>query len=845
MAARKNDAARSPSDCWKTWLSGLLLLCAGVHGGPAHAADSLTLSQARAGNIFLTTETVIIPVTTTADKVEWTVQDFLGAETSGPAVSVGADHQATIRPGSGRKGYFELHLVAKRAGATVAQADTTFAVVAPVDVSAMADSAFGVMTHFAQTWDTDLMPVIARAGLRHIRDEQYWETVESAPGEYEFNGSYLNYMAAAAQNGLEPLELLTFGNKLYDHDPAAPQTAWAPVTDAGRQAYADYALALLAKYGAQVQTVEVWNEYNGGFCVGPATANRPACYTQMLRAAYTAIKAQRPDVRVLGGAAVLAPQPWFEDLFAVGALDFMDAAVIHPYFNLPEDVEKNVVAIQEAMTRYNHGAGPKPIWATETSLADSAHPGRQDMARNLVRSLTTMRATGVERIYWYLMRDYNDFTTGLVHSDRDPLGRYVPTAAYPAYSNLIQLLYQARFVRREATDLRTRFYLFDKGGTELRVLWSTAPPSKLVLQTRQPLTLVDLMGVPRTLSPQGGTVTLTVDNNPVYLLGQVDAVREVGRDLLLADSVDGFNGVQGNAPGGWSYGYSAIGAAGYQVDQVQLMTWGRTDFDYRWQCPYAYAAITNTVQHPSYAGDAPVWTVRRWRSSFAGPARITGTAAHVSDGGDGTGIKILVDGQEAFSKVIGAPGGANSVEFDFQATLKVGSIIDFVTTPGPGIDINFDSVDYRAKITAPTPALPTSFNDWQRRYFTPDQLTDPAISGDLAAPTGDGVCNLLKYAFGFALDFDASGQLPSAELQTVDSSLYLTLSFRRLLDSADLEYVVEVADNPVEGDWVPGGVLVGSTADNGDGTETLIYRDSVPAMDATQHFMRLAVRKLQ
>lgn len=823
-------------------LVGWAICCAELR---AKAADYLTLSQSALGNIFLTTETVQIPVATTADTVAWTVRDFAGNTTTGTATSVGASHQAVVHPLSGRPGYFELHLDARRAGITVAQADTTYAVVPPVNVSRMADSPFGVMTHFAQTWDRDLIPLIARAGLRHIRDEQYWDTVETVRGQYAFNDSYTGYMAAAAQNGLEPLLELTFGNKLYDHDPAAPDTAWAPVTDAGREGYADYALALLAKYGRQVPSVEVWNEYNGGFCPGPAADNRAAYYTRMLRVAYEAIKARRPEVRVLGGAAVLAPQPWFEDLFAAGALDYMDAAVIHSYFAVPEDVEKNVLAIQDSMARYNHGAGPKPIWATETALADPTHPGRQDMARNLVRLLTVMRTVGVERIYWYLMRDYNDFTTGLLHSDRDPLGRYTPTSAYPAYATLIQQLYRARFVRREATDLRTRLYLFDQGGADLRVLWSVAPPSRILLKTDQPVTMVDLMGVTQVLKPQNGTILLTVNNDPLYLRGHVDSVREIGRDLLLADSVDGFNGVQGTTPGTWSYGYYVAGPGAYHPEQFHGMNWTRTDWDYRWQCPYAYAAVTNTIQHPSYAGDTPVWIIRRWRSSATGTAHLSGTAGHASDGGDGDGIKVFVDGKEVFSGSVGTSGGPNGLSFDLSVPVQVGSLVDFVVTPGPGADINFDTVDYRSQVTMPAPGFPTSFNDWQRQFFTPEGLADPAISGDAADPLGDGMCNLLKYAFGFAPGFEASAQQPAAQLQTVDSERYLTLSFRRLLASTDLSYTVEVADTPADDQWVPGGVVVGTTFDNGDGTETVTYRDDQPAVTAAQRFMRLSITRTE
>ena len=807
----------------------------------AQASDSLTPSQANLGNVFLTTETVQIPVATTADTVEWAVTDFSGRVTHGtPAAAVASGH-ATIRPGDGRLGYFALHLDAKRAGAIVAQADTTYAVVAPVDAASMTDSPFGVMTHFAQGWSTDLLPLVARAGLHHLRDEQYWQDVEATRGTYRFGDGYRAYMEAIAANGLEPLVELTFGNPLYDHDPAQPATAWSPCTDDGRAGYANYSAAVLRQYGEQINTVEVWNEYNGGFCSGPAAGDRAAYYTQMLRAAYTAVKAQSPTVRVLGGAAVLAPAPWFEDLFAAGALPYMDAAVIHPYYNIPEDVEKPVRAIQAAMTRYNDGHGPKPIWATETSLVDTVNPGRQDMARNLVRSLTVMRANGVERIYWYLMRDYNGINTGLLRADNDPLGRYVPTAAYPAYANLVRQLYRAPFVRRETTDQRTRCYLFDKGGSELRVGWAPAPRARRLLRTNGPLTVIDLMGNASTLQPQGGVIHLTVNNDPLYLLGHLDHVQEVGRDLLLADSAGDFNGVQGTAPGAWRYGYYKAAAPAYDKNGFQNMSWTHTQYNDCWQCPYAYALLSDTVASPSYDGSVPVWAVRRWTSNAAGTAHLTGTANHATDGGDGTGVKVFVDGQEVFSATVGAPGGTTAAAFDLHVPVAVGSTADFVTTPGPGTNIDFDAVDYRAQITLPAPDFPISYRAWQTQFFTATQINDPGVSGDNATPLGDGTCNLLKYAYGLSPLVPATGAEPVLGIQNVGTLPYLTLSFRRVLASDDLAYLVESTSDLGAPDWTADAVLVGTPVDNGDASETDIYRDTIPLTAAARRFLRLRV----
>lgn len=804
----------------------------------ARAAGNLTVGQARLGNVFLVGEAVEIPVQTTGDRVEWTVTDFFGVTSAGTGVAVGQSGAATVRPAvSARKGYFELHLTARRAGAVVAQADTTFAVLPPPDPALKAGSPFGVMTHFAQGWNTDLMPLIARAGLRHIRDEQYWQNVEpDARGAFTFSSRNRDYMAAAAANGLEPLLEMTFGNSLYDHDPRAPATAFAPYTDEGRTGYANYGRALLGQYGAQVRTIEVWNEYNGSWCAGPAADDRPRAYAAMLRAAYERIKAARPDVRVLGGAAVLAPLPWFEDLFNAGALDSMDAAVIHPYRGVPEGVEKDVAALRDLTARYNHGAGPKPIWATECGTTDDAHPGRQEMARYLVRLLTLLRSAGVERIHWYLMRDHFSFTSGLLHSDQSPLGRYAPTAAYPAYANLVQQLGSAPCLRREPTDARTRVYLFGQGNAEVRVAWSTAPPSRLVLTTDTPVTVVDVMGESRVLTPTAGRLELTVDANPVYLRGNISALRETGRDLLLADSAGDFSGSQGEAPGTWSYGIYGGNPARYDPAAWQPMTWTRNTWGYQWQSPYPYSKIDEGGAHPSAGnGGQPIWAVRRWRSPLAATARITGQATRIGDGGDGTGVKIFVDGLEIFSQLLGAPGGGpKDASFDLRVPLRAGATVDFAVTPGPGVDMNFDATEFRAQITVPQAAA-TTFNDWRAGHFTAGELANAAISGDAADPDGDGIPNLLEYAFGLDPRAPDSAGLPTIGLGIVNSVTYLTLSFRQAR-AADLAYRVETSGDLGVNAWKPDGLPLGAPVDNGDGTDTVTYRDSVAVSAAPAAF---------
>ena len=135
------------------------------------------------------------------------------------------------------------------------------------------------------------------------------------------------------------------------------------------------------------------------------------------------------------------------------------------------------------------------------------------------------------------------------------------------------------------------------------------------------------------------------------------------------------------------------------------MAWTRSDWGYQWQGPYAYAAMGVTGAHPGDSDYKQVWSIRRWWSNTVGEVRITGTATSGSDGGDGVGVKVFLDGAEVYSEAVGGSGKTGSVHFDLAGQVRRGSAIDFVVTPGPAHDMNFDAVDFRAQVTRTAPVL--------------------------------------------------------------------------------------------------------------------------------------------
>jgi hypothetical protein len=333
----------------------LALLLATVMGGAAVGQVRLSIGQVHPGNVFDPSESIRVPVTADASHVLWSLVDVDGVEVASGNTELSSGRGTVVigRPGPG---YFELALHAPMADGSRQDARTALAVVPAPAAGAPGGSRFGVMTHFAQGWETDLVPLIARAGIGHVRDEQYWDRVETERGQYRFPERFTRYMADLATHRLDPLIVLSFANRLYDR-------GLTPFSAEGRDAYARYGRAVLDHYGSQIRAVEIWNEYNGSFCEGPCRDDRPTSYVEMLEQACRVLKSSHPGVGVVGGVTANIPLPYLENVFKKGALDFTDALSVHPYGSTREDVGKEIADLRALAAHYSHP--DLVIWATE------------------------------------------------------------------------------------------------------------------------------------------------------------------------------------------------------------------------------------------------------------------------------------------------------------------------------------------------------------------------------------------------------------------------------------------------------------------------------------------------
>lgn len=669
----------------------------GASSGSTHASEAFVIRPKVLGNVFTEGEPIEIPIETQAERLEYEVTDFFGKKVCAETADV-TGGTAVLKPNVRARGHFAAKV--RLVGGPGGEREIDFAVIEPVDLKNLQDSPFMAMTHFAQGWNTDMIPLIALAGIAAVRDEVYWAHVEKQKGVFDF-APFDGYMAELKRAGIHPLVPLTFENPLYDEG----KTPYSP---AGREAYARYAQEVLKHYGSEIGAVEVWNEYNGSWCTGPAASDRPAHYTEMCKTAYRRIKEIRPDVTVLGSAVVSIPLPYMEDVFKHGCLDDLDAVEIHPYRGRPEGVEQEIAALRALIRKYNHGA-EKPIWATEFGYLDPRGP---NAPRLLVRQSALMLSQNVRSMSWYLMRDYNEFKgMGLVHDGSDARGPYSPAPAYCAMAAMIRLLHDARFTAREAAAPYSRTYVlrFRKGSDDLRVCWATHP-GRIRVTGAGAVTRVDLMGNRRSVKLNDGAAVLDVDETPFYLLGKAAGVTEVaGAETVLADSIEDYS-TRAQGTNGWSYGYfDGSASASYTPDAFQPMHTVTTMWGETWVGPMEYLGASSDSLHPQTRNGKAVWAIKRWKSPVRGKIVVRGSFERDRQG-DGCTVLILVDGKPVHDAHVGGPTSPTQSAFSLTLAVKPGTLIDFAVTPGPANNIDFDSTRIDAEVLQPAKvgkSLPT------------------------------------------------------------------------------------------------------------------------------------------
>lgn len=182
--------------------------------------------------------------------------------------------------------------------------------------------------------------------------------------------------------------------------------------------------------------------------------------------------------------------------------------------------------------------------------------------------------------------------------------------------------------------------------------------------------------------------------------------------------------------------------------------------------------------------------------------------------------------------------------------------LDDVVLPSPGFKYDARVINNRGQIAGrgindldhfiyfldPLPGLDTRY--WLASHFTPAELENTSLTGDQATPSGDGIANLTKRAFGLDPRVAATpGDLEKLPDGEIDDDGHFHFRFRRLRAPRDIEYTPQMSFTMAVEDWT-GDLLehVGTTFLD-DEFEEVRLRTAFPADEENKAFIRLRLSR--
>ena len=213
------------------------------------------------------------------------------------------------------------------------------------------DSPYGACAHITRNEPAGkICQMMREAGLRWVRCDFDWRSVETAPGVWDF--SKLDRVVAECEAaGGQPLPILGYS------------TPWASPAYKHLDKWEEYVRRVISRYGRRIPVVEVWNEPNHAMFWEPPSAK---AYSEFLKRTFETVKKIDPSIRVAIGGTAGVPLWFIDEIYRLGGAKWFDIMNIHPYSNPrpPEwELDRDLGKLRKLMAKYGDAA--KPVWITE------------------------------------------------------------------------------------------------------------------------------------------------------------------------------------------------------------------------------------------------------------------------------------------------------------------------------------------------------------------------------------------------------------------------------------------------------------------------------------------------
>ncbi len=401
-------------------------------------------------------------------------------------------------------GYYELEVTLEDQAQAKATTVLPLGVVRPAGKPSRegpfaSDAAIGWLVD-PDSWD-EISEMMQLAGIEWIRDRISWGEVEQQRGNFRWD-KYDKSVDAQASRGVKI--------SMVFH--SAPD--WAK--EAGHKLPTPEAMYHFAKaagehFAGRIQAWEIWNEVDWSYT---ESADTPAYYAAVLKAAYLGFKAADPKLLVILNGWASSPRMLLTDYI----LQTMENQISNYYdaYNFHSHTQKNgqffvgkITGHQELLAKYAPG---KPAWLTEAGIAltgdDQGALGRAEQisqAQFLLKSAVISVGNGVSKHFFFVLPHYVEAANGMWGILRPDL---TPYPAYFALANLNETLKGARFVGKLAdvpSDVES--YVFETDRGLVAVVWS-----EKTQKIPGPWQLRTLLGKDQQVQ------TLVLGEEPVFLL---------------------------------------------------------------------------------------------------------------------------------------------------------------------------------------------------------------------------------------------------------------------------------------------------------------------------------------
>jgi hypothetical protein len=289
----------------------------------------------------------------------------------------------------------------------------------------------------------------AASGVKWIRDQRDWKSIETSPGVYDWSGLDSDVSAANAA-GVHvdfPIQDAPGWDLAIACDPSLPSLPILP----GASQVSTFAGLVAQRYNGQnghgyIDSFEIgneeWDNYWNGSWSNSTPCRQASLYGPVLQAGYRAIKGQSPTSLVGMTGLWWLDMTHFHDyltwLYQNGYGADMDYANFHYYVCSADPTTANPTyasawqTLRGVQSAFNDGA--KPIWTTEVgwtvsgvSQDSSCIVSTSQQSQYIQAVLDSARTSGaVQRVFLYTISD-----TG-----SDGMNLYPSTGPLPSYTML-------------------------------------------------------------------------------------------------------------------------------------------------------------------------------------------------------------------------------------------------------------------------------------------------------------------------------------------------------------------------------------------------------------------------